>query len=176
PFELPAHTCTPVAKPVPAHDIPVVQRITPELARLREVIGWDARHHSWPPTGIELKLSAIRPRLRRVGSDIERQIAEQPDATGVRVRPQALPLRLESELLHTEAVHLGSKLGFGARHRRWLAVPNVGRPCPPGCALVSCAQRFEANVVLEPVARAFQERLVLSGFLRRKLLWIEQAD
>ena len=75
--------------------LPVVDGVAPKLAGRRKIIGRDARH---PPRGavfVEFEQVRIRPHVRRIGRDVEGDVADEADAQPVDIGAQILPLAAE---------------------------------------------------------------------------------
>ena len=91
--EHPAQPLDPPAVAVCAHRPPVVQRVAPELARGRERVG---RH-----SGDTARLKELRVRtvVGAVLGDIDRDVAEDPDAAVGRIRAERPPFALEADLV-----------------------------------------------------------------------------
>ncbi len=174
-LELLTHPQAPQGKSVPQHRVPVVERIAPQLPGLGEVIGRHAGHRSRPAIGLELELAAMSPGLRGVGSDIERQIAEQADAALMSMGTQPPPLHREGKLL---ALHLPQRLlKLTARNlqRPRVAVAQFRWPSPPRRATVALAERLIQSIVRQPRLRAVQKRLELAAAALGPLLGIQQS-
>src|SRR5437870_7546261 len=71
-----AHALDPPGEAVPLHALPVVERVTPKLPRLAEVVGRDSRDDRRTTVLAELELSRVRPNVRRVVSDEDRDVAD----------------------------------------------------------------------------------------------------
>ena len=65
---------------VGGHDVPPVERVAPELARLAEVVGRAPGLHDQPTGLVEVELALVGPDVRGVVSDVDRQVTEEPDA------------------------------------------------------------------------------------------------
>ena len=64
-LELLAHARAPVGEVVVAHRLPVIERVAPELAGLREVIRRNAGDGGRPPVGLRAETARGAPRSRR---------------------------------------------------------------------------------------------------------------
>src|SRR5690606_25252665 len=125
---------------------PCIERIAPELALLVEVVGRHARDRGRPAVGIEAEQVRLPPDIDAVHVDVERQIAEQIHAAGVRVALQRRPRKIEQILTKRDRAEPLALLGENppqlARrpHARFLW------PLPPRRTVEAPAQDLEKPV------------------------------
>ncbi|HEY0415066.1 MAG TPA: hypothetical protein VGC78_01660 [Gaiellaceae bacterium] len=91
--ERPAEPLEPPAEAVGAHRPPVVERVAPQLPGLRERVRRHARDEA------VLEEPAVRTVVGAVPGDVDRHVAEDPDAAVARVRAQLPPLAIEPDLV-----------------------------------------------------------------------------
>ena len=113
--------------------VPVIERIAPELSVRREVIRRAACHRLQLTLLVELKELGVRPGIRRIRRDINRQVADNRDAVRGRIVLQALPLLVEQHLRPGIEINLG--LMRLPEVVQCLAVPLPERLCPAEIAL-----------------------------------------
>ncbi len=63
--------------------LPAIERVAPQLARLREVVRRHAGDHGRPARGVELEQLAVRPHVGAVVGDEDRRIADERDAARI---------------------------------------------------------------------------------------------
>ena len=78
--------------------LPPVDRVAPQLACLGKSIRRHAGHHRRKSFLIKFKQFRMAPGVRAVKSDIDRDIADDPDSPAVRIVLQFLPLHMEQVL------------------------------------------------------------------------------
>ena len=143
----------PPVEAVLLEDVPAVERVPPELPRLAEVVGRDARRPApgRPPRPARRSPGATRRRRcrarRRSGC---RRGSGCPRACAAVLH--AVPLPEEEELEEDVPGDLVGQLPLGARERRRLAAPQLLGPLPEGRAAVAPLQRHEEGPVGEPDA------------------------
>ena len=107
----------PPAVAVRAHAVPVVERVAPELAVGSEVVGRHAGDLRRAALIVELEVLALRPHVRAVKRNIDRHVADDPDALPADVRAQRIPLAEEQILReNAEADIVREKLLIPAQH------------------------------------------------------------
>ena len=112
-----AETPDPPAVAVVSHTVPVIERVAPELTVGGEVIGRDARDLRRAALIVELEVLALRPHVGAVERDIDRHVADDPDALLADIRAQRVPLAEEQILReNAEADILREKLLIPAQH------------------------------------------------------------
>ena len=115
--------------------VPVIERIAPELSVRREVIRRAACHRLRLTLRVELKELGVRPGIRRIRRDINRQVADNRDAVRGRIVLQALPLLVEQHLRPGIEINLGlMRLPEIVQCR---AVPLPERLCPAEITLAA---------------------------------------
>ena len=117
----------PTRRTRPAHGVPVVVRVAPELAGLREVVGRHPGHHPRAQVLVEQVALAGRPRRPPSRGDEDRHVADELDAALAGVPAEVVPLAEEQEL--AEQVAAG-RLGQ-LRARRRPAPPARGAAVRP---------------------------------------------
>ena len=161
------HARAPEREAIMTHDAPVVERIAPELARLGEVIRRHTGHGRRAPFAVELELFGVRPGFRRIRRHVERQIAEQPHATRVRVARAAAPIATRRR---TARFFMRSMSEASSARMRAIAAGSRSR-CSAGhihhgsprCEALSASN---SDVILEPASRSFEERAVFAAVVR----------
>ena len=87
-----ANTVDPPGKPLFLVHFPIVHGVAPELPRRRKIVGRDARHLAAGQVFVELEEMRVRPHVRRIVRDVQRQVADDAHAAGMRILLQSLPL------------------------------------------------------------------------------------
>ena len=153
----------PPVEAVPLEDVPAVERVPPELPRLAEVVGRDARHAHRVARLVQLEDLGVRPDVGAVGRDVDRDVAEDPDPPLVRRLLHAVPLAEEEELEEDVPGDVVGQLALDARESRRLAAAQLLGPLPERRPAVSPLQRHEEGPVGQPVllGRRFAEPLEL---------------
>src|SRR5690348_17675490 len=88
--------------------IPAIDWVTPALPRRTEVIGRDPGDDQRLATLVQLEVALVRPHIRALVCDEDRQVADDRDATLARLFAQRRPLAVEEELrvaMETDLVH-----------------------------------------------------------------------
>ena len=93
-----ADTLLPPCVAVLTHPIPVIERISPELAVLREIIRRAAGHTGRRSGLVELEQRRIRPDIAGIIGHIDRQVTDDLDPLLVDIASQTLPLLIEQIL------------------------------------------------------------------------------
>ena len=118
----------PPAVAVAAQRAPVVERVAPELSGRAQGIGRGSRDEA------ALEDLGVGDVVGAAGADVERDVADQPDAARGRVAPQGAPLALEADLI-------------GDRARAGEALPVVDPEGVRGaeCGDFACAHRASGS-------------------------------
>ena len=104
--------------------VPVIHRIAPELTGGRIVVGRHARDQLGAAVGLELEQRRVRPHIRGVCGNVDRDIPDDLDAFFIGVGMQRVPL-LEKDILQEDAeVDLVPQLGGRLFKRGRLAVAH----------------------------------------------------
>ena len=128
---------------------PVVDGVAPQLARRRKIIGRHPRHLPRLAAAGQLEQLRLRPYVRRVVGDVQRQVADDADAEAVDVRLERLPLA-EKLKLHElpEEVFVALAQQKGVERAPFAeavgALPSIER-----CAAVRRLQRHEQGVFVK---------------------------
>jgi hypothetical protein len=75
----PAHALDPPAKAVLRMPFPAVDRVGPELSRLREVIGWNAGNDQRAAVLVKFEQFGVSPYVGAVAGDVDRNVADKVD-------------------------------------------------------------------------------------------------
>src|SRR5260370_11331211 len=97
-FDRESYAIDPPSKSIGSQNLPVVQRISPELARFAEIIRRHAGNDGWCSIVIQLEIFAISPNICRIMRDEKRQVADDPNAPLATINPQRIPLSKKQEL------------------------------------------------------------------------------
>ena len=126
---------------VRVHRGPVVERVAPQLARLRE----EVRRHARDRTRLEqVRVGAV---VGAVHRDVDRHVPEEAHATLAGVRPQRLPFALEPDLVCDapavgdpvlEPVGVSGAEGIGLVLRHARAADRRGCPASPRTPTATC--------------------------------------
>src|SRR6185503_15083532 len=98
----------------------------------------------------ELKELAPRPHVGAVVRDVDRRIAEEPDAARTRLPPQSLPLSLEEELEELLVGDFLADLALDASEGSGIAIAKARVPGGPRGAAMEELERGESRPVAEP--------------------------
>ena len=130
--------------------LPAVDGIPPELSGGGEAVGRAAGHHRGKALLIQLEQLRMTPGVRRVESDIDRDVPDDLNAPLVRVVLQRVPLRKEQILLKLVEPDLLREPCAAALHRRRLPQPYILRPFHKGHASQLVLDRAVERIVREP--------------------------
>ena len=136
---------------VALHRVPVVDRQPPVLALGRAFV----RRRAQPLVQAEQR--PVRPHVRRIEPDHERQIAHQLDARRAGVAPRLAPLPIELPLQPRLAQQLVRVLAPQGGQRPRLALARAARPVQPPLVGLP-VEDGEQRVLVEPVAVLAHER------------------
>ena len=132
------------------HPIPVIERISPELAVLREIIGRAAGHTGRRSGLVELEQRRIRPDIAGIIGHIDRQVTDDLDSLLVDVASQSLPLLIEQVLqVGKEPTILRKRDAIGLQCAR-SAQANLLRPGLPRAHIIGTLERHIHGIVLDP--------------------------
>ncbi len=165
----------PPAVPRRPQDVPVVDGIAPELPRLAEVIGRNARDETRFLRGIELEDAAVAPYVRAVVAHVDRNVAEEPHARAVATRFERHPLPEKEKLDERLPFDLDGVLGARLAERLFPAVPQILRPPVPDGPAETALEHDEERVIVEPVRVDRSEALVLGAQPARRPESVEGA-
>ena len=146
---------------------PVIQRVPPQLAGGREIIGRDACNLRRVALGIQLEQLLPAPDIAAVDRHKDRDITDDQNFLPGRVFPEAVPLLLEQELGELEESDLAGKLFGVRRFGLCFAVPDIIIPVQPAAALEIVLDCAEQGIVIQPVSLLFAELFKLN--IERKL-------
>ena len=151
-------------------EFPAIDRIAPQLAGRREVIGRDSGNHRRMPALVELEQVAVGPNIGAVVGHEDRDVADNLDAALVRVGAHRRPLMEEQELAELLCLHRVAQPPAGIRECAGFAPRQRRRPRRPRPALVFGLERHEQGVVIEPMGVCLAELLELTRQLRAAAL------
>ena len=97
-LELRPEAGDPPAEALRLQHVPAIERIPPALTIGAEIVGWNAGDGAQAAVGGEIEERAVRPRVRAVGGDVDRDIAEDPDTAALGGAAHGRPLAEEQEL------------------------------------------------------------------------------
>src|SRR6185503_14652036 len=135
----------PPAEAVRLDAVPVVEGRAPALPRLAEVVGRHARHGAGLSGFVELKGLAPRPHVGAVVRDVDRRVAEEPDAPRERLPAHSLPLSLEEELEELLVGDFLADLALDASEGSGIAIAKACVPGGPRGAAMEELERGESR-------------------------------
>ena len=150
------------------HLFPVVNGVAPKLAVRGEGIRGTARHLFRMTAFVQLEEFRVRPHVRRIQRHVNGNVADDPDALGVGVAAQRLPLPVKFVLNEVLQPDFPGQFPALFRQRVGLAQAQSLRPVQPGLAAQSVLQRREQSIVFQPAPVLLHEGFI--GFIRRKPL------
>ena len=146
-----AEAADPPAVAVLPHPLPVVERVTPELAVLAERVRRTPGHRRGAVLPVELELLRLRPDVGRIQRHIDRQIADQTNAKPVHIVAQRVPLAEKHILYVGKQPHIVRQQRPIARHGlRTMQTKIRVRPLRPRQHIKMALERHEQRVVREP--------------------------
>ncbi len=145
-----AHAPPPPGKAVPAHGVPVVQRVAPELAAGAEPVRRNPRDADGPAAFVQLKELRVRPDVGAVQRDVEGEVPDDADAARVGVGFEPPPLPEELELAELPELRFAPQGGAVSFHGRGPAQADVLRPGEPFAAAEMRLEGHEKAVPLQP--------------------------
>ncbi len=132
------------------HPVPPVDRVSPQLALGAEVVGRHAGHHGGGAVVVEPEALLVSPHVGTVGGDVDGQVPEQPDVTGVAVGLQGRPLAVKEVLPVDVSLDRRFVLLAGASKGVRVAAHQGRGPLGPGGPAVGVLQGGVERVVVEP--------------------------
>ena len=136
-----------------AHTLPVIERVAPQLAVGREIVGRAACHAGWKPGLVQLEQGRVRPHVAGVIGYIDRQIADDLQPKRVYIAAQRVPLAEEEILQIDKEVHVVAEpdgIGLG---RTRTAQADLLRPRLPRAHVLAALERHIQGIVLNPRVR-----------------------
>ena len=130
--------------------VPPVERVAPELAGRAEVVGRDAGLQGRPAVGGQVEDLRVRPDVRAVVGDEDRDVAHDADAALAGLPPDVRPLLEEEPLLERDLPHLAPELPPRPLERLRVAVHERAVPGAPGRPAVRALEGHEEGEVVEP--------------------------
>src|SRR5262245_46401638 len=152
------------------HHVPAVNRITPQLARLTEVIRRDARDQRRRAFIFEVEEMTVGPDVGAVVRDEDRGVADDLDPMFVCVAGEAEPLLEKEELVELLRADFGRMVLAEKMHGFVFAVAQVGIPFRPLPAVVLVLDRAVRRVIFQPPTRLPYERQIFIFRLVRSVL------
>lgn len=150
------------------HLFPVVNGVAPELAVCGEGIRRAARHLFRMAAFVQLEQLRICPHVRRIQGHVNGNVADNPDALGVGVAAQRLPLFVKF-ILSKELAAGFPRTAPGAFPPEHPPSADAELPASPARACrQGVLQRREQSIVFQPAPVLLYEGFV--GFIRRKPL------
>src|SRR5215813_1745649 len=140
--------------------VPAVNRITPQLARLAEIIRRDARDQRRKAFIIEVEEMAVGPDVGAVMRDEDRSVADDLDPMFVGVAGEAEPLLEKEELVELLRADFYRMILAEKVHGLVFAVAQVGIPFRPLTAVVRVLDRAVCRVIFQPPTRLPYERQI----------------
>ena len=132
--------------------IPVVERITPQLAIFAEIIRWNTCHGSWASFTIQQEEIAIAPDIGRIIGYEDRQVTDDGNAMRSGVFSQRSPLAVKLPLkifLRTDfRPQFNGRLFISPARQEG----HICRPAMPTFTLIAAFQSHEQGVVVQPVS------------------------
>src|SRR5690606_15802505 len=112
--------------------VPAIERIAPELSGRTEVVGWHACDHPGAQVLVEVEQLRMRPDVRAVHRDEDRQVADDAHLPLVGMALEAGPLPERDPLHEAPEVDVLVELLPGLRQRVVVARRQRWRPRGPG--------------------------------------------
>ena len=137
------------------HFIPVVQRVSPQLSVLGEIVRRDACHGGGHQVLIQLEQFRIGPHIGGIQRHVDGHIPDEGDPLLRGIFPQLVPLGIEQVLYINVEIHVPAQhVAVAVQHVR-ISVPAVGmadllRPLIPGFSLKMVFQRHVQGIVPQP--------------------------
>src|SRR5690606_9992583 len=156
----------PPIKTVGTHPLPIVRRISPELAGFAEIIGRHTGDEFRFAVRFELKKIAVAPNVRRIESDVDRNVADDGDAFFPGKIMQLFPLLKERELVKFLRKYRVVQVRLRRHHRVRFATLYRRVPFGPALVAVRVAVRLQEGVILEPPIIYIAERVEFGGDVR----------
>ena len=130
---------------------PVIDRIAPQLAGCGKRVRRTACDHLRDMLRRHPEHLRMRPGVRTVERDIERNIADDLNPVFCCVFVQRGPLPVKQKLLETVEIHL--LLQLQRRHIKHFGIALAVRilPVHPGCAVKMLLERTEQRIIIQPV-------------------------
>ena len=146
----PAHPCHPPVKSVALHYLPAIERTSPALPCLAEIIGRDPGNNRRIAGGIETEQVLVAPDIGGIQGDKNRRIADDPHAATVGVTAHPVPLAGELPLhvlLRADlAAEYPAVLVAGIR----LTSLQLLRPVVPRVSPEITLGRHEQGIIVQP--------------------------
>ena len=142
--------------------VPAVKRIAPELAIRRETIRRAAGHSGGHVITIELEQLRMRPGIRAVHGDIDRDIADDLDAVCVGIGLERAILLAELELQILLELDIKVELAAVVIQRVAPAQADILRPFIPALAAEEILERHEQRIIGKPPAVFADKTLILA--------------
>jgi hypothetical protein len=111
--------------------VPAIERVAPQLSSLAEVVGRDTGDRGGLEVRAELEQLGARPDVGAVVGDVDRHVAQDPNARRVRRRAQRAPLPVEQELPETMRADRRTQAPPSPRERRRLPRRELAVPAVP---------------------------------------------
>ena len=144
------HTADPPGIALLFVHVPAVERIAPELSRFGKRIRRTARHLDHVRFLIQIKELRIRPDIRRIIGDINRQIADDPYPFPGGMGLESAPLSVKDELNKIAEADFIRVLPSGQIERTRPAQAQILLPGVPGLSAVRFLERHEQRIIRQP--------------------------
>ena len=132
--------------------IPAVERIAPQLAVCREAVWRAARYSRGDILTVQLEKFWVRPCIRAVHRNVNRDIAYDSDALVIGVFTQLIPLGKKLELQVLLELNVKIQLSAVVVHRVCPAQTDILRPLCPRLSLKTFFYCHKQSVIRQPPA------------------------